>query len=162
MLAGPGVPIATVTRDASLVDIVPTLLPLLGLPLDERTAQVLPGSSFFDSEVPNKKHFFACYFDGHCYGYVQGNKKVVVAKNRRKSWYFDLSNDPQEHESKELTSEMRASLPELFRLVDAHRTNAKQELQALQPSFGEWECEARGRCRHPESPPGLFFETPGD
>ena len=156
VIAGPGVPNRSIDHGVSLLDIVPTVLEVLGHTLEAPVSQALLGTSILGPVSEHKRSYFACYFDEYCFGYVEGTTKLIIAKGRSVAWYYDLASDPRELESKELTASLRATLPELFQIVNGHLSPEQRLLLPLRNPFGEWRCEENQGCRHPKSPERFF------
>ncbi|MCP4447018.1 MAG: sulfatase-like hydrolase/transferase [Myxococcales bacterium] len=159
VMAGPGVPVGVVENNTSLLDIVPTIFDVLGLKLEPAVSQALLGASVLGPVHEQKKSYFACYYDEYCYGYVAGATKLIVSKGRTSAWYFDLANYPNELVSKRLTAKLRATLPDMFRIVNGHLSPEPRLLPQLRSSYGVWRCEEDHGCRHPKSPSGRFFSA---
>jgi hypothetical protein len=135
------------------------LLELIGAPVAAATLQALPGSSIYDDAMRSRARPFACYFDGYCYGYVLGDRKVTFAKQATRGWYFDLATDPDETTARPLSEEMQATQDDLFSVIDRRRTPDWPYLLGRQEGvYEDWVCPAGEHCHHPNSPEGYFFE----
>jgi arylsulfatase A-like enzyme len=142
VIAGPGVPRGEITGNASLIDLVPTLIGRLGI-------EPSPGLDGFDlfEAVPDRPRWFACWYDGRCYGFVLGDDKVVVVPETRSAFSFDLAADPGERRPQPLSGALASVLPALRQTLDSHRARSwSVELPALE--IGAWRCPADAPCVH--------------
>ncbi|MBW2667469.1 MAG: sulfatase-like hydrolase/transferase [Deltaproteobacteria bacterium] len=151
VLSGPGVPRADVKRNASLLDVMPTLLGLLGIRDGD---EILPGRDLldFDASSDAEPQFFSCHDSARCNGLVIGSKKVVRSPDNDEVWYFDLEHDPGERESLPVTSELEASVEALTGIVSAHTTRAIPKMYRVVDRYPPWVCP-RGTwlCTHPNA-----------
>lgn len=171
VLAGPGVPAGHEVRgNASLVDVTPSLLGLLGVPAPRLTAAGQPlAFDLLAGPVPEVPRWFGCYYASRCRGFVLGRRKVVHIPQTGQVFYFDLARDPGEHQALPLTPDQAGQagladlidqLPALRVAIDSHRTGRWPMVLGETPAYGQWRCPVGQRCRHPRSPPDLFFEPP--
>ncbi len=159
VFAGPGVPTGAVRGNASLVDVTPSLLHLLRLPPPElRMAGVPLAMNLFAGDVPAVPRWFGCFHDLRCRGFVLGARKVVAVPGTGKTFYLDLEADPDERRAAPLPTDLAGILPALHFVVDSHRTRRWPFLLGRITQYGAWNCPPGDRCRHPNSPPGVFFE----
>jgi lipoteichoic acid synthase len=160
VIAGPGVTPEHMTWPVSLLDVAPTLVELLGFDSALPTDDSLFGRNALEPRDAARTRYFSCYFDARCYGLVRGSRKLVIFPELERGMAFDLSTDPDE----ESPQELRAKDPELQRLrqlIPTRRFSAQRpQLSALQSDNG-WSCPENRSCRHPRTPPDLFF-TPSD
>lgn len=159
VFAGPGVPNRVVDGNASLVDVTPTLMGLLGVPIAEVSREVIDGYDLLAGPVPDVPRWFGCYYEGRCRGFVLGDRKVVHIPQRRVAFYFDLAADPDELDARPLSEQLTGMLPALHRAIDSRITRRWPLDLGQTRSYGLWRCDAGERCRHPKSPE-MFFEQP--
>ncbi len=157
VIAGPGVPHRRITKNVSLIDLPLTLLEILGIVPVAPLESYLPVASIYDERNRNLPRPFACYFGGYCYGYVQADQKVLVAKGIGRTVYFDLASDPKELRAKVADTEMQSKMQEVFRVMESHHSERRLEAFALDPQMGAWNCQEGNGCRHPNSPKTKFF-----
>jgi arylsulfatase A-like enzyme len=161
VMAGPGVPHAAIGGDASLVDVTPTLLELLGLPMVAGAAASTPGRSLLGGPPRGRRLLpFSCWYDERCRGFVDGGRKVVFVPEAGTAFWFDLAADPDEREPRRLTAELAGRLEEAHRLIDSHRTPAWPDDRAPMNDYAPWTCPADQPCRHPRSPAKGLFTAP--
>ncbi len=158
VMAGPGVPHARVDDAASLIDVTPTLLQLLGVPPD--AARFIPGRGLLRGAPKQRLLVFSCWYDERCRGFVQDGRKVVFVPETNRALWFDLEADPLETKPMPLTAELRDRLQEAHVLVDSHRTPEWPLDRAAVPDYPPWQCPAEETCRHPRSPKSGLFRGP--
>jgi lipoteichoic acid synthase len=145
VIAGPAVPKLRIDANASLVDLAPTLLDLLGVQLSaEATTGTHARSALrIDGErvLP-----FSCFFVESCYGFVRGTTKVVSMRETDRSFAFDLARDPDERNPVSLGPELRGVLDDVTRTIDRHRTSGKPVYQDPLVDFFPWNCPVGQRC----------------
>ena len=156
VIAGPNVPRKTIRHNVSLIDVAPTLLDLLEVPI---VPSASPGVSVLAPSDDPQPQWFACWYDFHCRGFVLGDDKVVFMPKRRQLFYFSLKEDPLETTPLPLTPALEQWLPALNRIMGAHQTR-QLSLGGIR-EYGKWRCPPNERCTHPESPDG-FFATNSD
>jgi hypothetical protein len=159
VMAGPGVPNRVIDGNASLVDITPTLMSLLGVPIATVSRDVIDGFDLLAGPLPDVPRWFGCYYEGRCRGFVLGDRKVVHIPERRIAFYFDLAVDPDERDARPLSEELTGMLEQLHRAVDSRITRRWPLDLGQTRSYGQWRCEPQKRCAHPKSP-AMFFEQP--
>jgi glycerophosphoryl diester phosphodiesterase len=122
VLSGPGVPRLDVERNGTLLDVMPTLLGLLGIRGDD---EILAGRDLLasDSSSDDEPQFFSCHDSARCNGFVAGSRKVVWVPDTDDVWYFDLEHDPGEQKPLPVTSELAASVEGLSGVISAHSTS---------------------------------------
>ncbi|HKE15842.1 MAG TPA: sulfatase-like hydrolase/transferase [Kofleriaceae bacterium] len=160
VMAGPGVAHARMAGDASLVDVTPTILEIVGAPLTPVAARSLPGRSLLRGSPGSRLLVFYCWQDARCRGLVDGGRKVVSVPDAHTAFWFDLAADPEERSPQRLTAELERLLRQASALVNAHRTGDWPPERAAMNEFPPWSCPAGQPCRHPRSPPGGMFGTP--
>jgi glucan phosphoethanolaminetransferase (alkaline phosphatase superfamily) len=159
VFSGPGVPTGRVQGNASLVDLTPSLLDLLGLPVPElRIAGVPLAVSLFDGAVPDVPRWFGCFYERSCRGFVLDTRKVLAVPETGRTFYLDLEADPDERQALPLTADLAAHLPALDLAIDSHRTRRWPFVLGAVRGYGSWSCPPDEWCRHPASPPDGFFE----
>jgi arylsulfatase A-like enzyme len=163
LLAGPGVPRQEVSGNGSLVDVAPSVLDVLGVSLTASARGALAGRSVLSGALPAIPRWFVCFYDDHCVGFVQGHDKVVVLPWRETAFTFDLADDPDEADPRQVGPERSGELTALRRLMDTHRARIPgfPIVAGAVNGYGDWRCPAGAPCRHPRSPDG-FFQQPGD
>jgi lipoteichoic acid synthase len=152
VFAGPGVPAREVPGNASLVDVTPTLLSLLGIPTDD--AASLHGFDLRDKAFPGHlPRYFSCWFEMRCRGFVLGDLKVVLEPQADEAWYYDLAADP--NEDNPLLLETHTALEAHLELLQTtlHKFRARNyPLVWGAAQFGEWRCDQDDAdCRHPDA-----------
>jgi hypothetical protein len=155
VFAGPGVEPRELAQNVSLMDVTPTLLGLLGLPYVQRDDDEYGRDALASRQGP-RREFFSCFYDGVCFGSVSDNKKIVVLPELSRVMLFDLANDPAE----EHALSVKTGTPELARLSqlarDLHVSGGGADVSDLRLANG-WVCPTGGFCRHPKTPPSIFF-----
>jgi hypothetical protein len=155
VIAGPGVKAQRLADDVSLLDIAPTLLDLLGFDIVKRN-DPLYGRNALASYSEPRSEYFSCFYDEVCYGMVRGNRKIVYLPELDRAMGFDLAADPGENHP----FPVRDDAPELAELAALaprlQLPNLKMYVADLSSDNG-WFCPHTSECRHPKTPPGLFF-----
>ena len=159
VMAGPGVPKRVVEGNASLVDITPTLMGLLGVPVATVSRDVIDGFDLLAGPLPDVPRWFGCYYEGRCRGFVLGDRKVVHIPEQGAAFYFDLADDPDERDARPLPQDIVQLLPALHAAIDSRITRRWPLDLGQTRAYGKWRCEAEKRCAHPKSP-AMFFEQP--
>jgi arylsulfatase A-like enzyme len=149
---GPRVPVREVPGNASLVDVTPTLLALLGLSLPPEAQRVMDGQNLADRSFTGQlPRYFSCWFESRCRGFVLGDYKVIHEPQTDESWYYDLAADPEENKPLVLGADLNADLAQLETTLERFRARNYPVVWGA-TSFGEWRCEAEDRdCRHPNA-----------
>jgi arylsulfatase A-like enzyme len=155
VIAGPGVPKAQLGDDVSLMDVTPTLLELLGFDSLRRHDAVY-GRNALAVRKERRAEYFSCFYDDMCIGYVVDGKKVVVLPELNRGLTFDLRKDPQETKLLPV-DESAPEFARLKELVSALRVPGPLPPGPALRSENGWRCGAANTCRHPKTPPGLFF-----
>ncbi|MEM9488147.1 MAG: sulfatase [Myxococcota bacterium] len=164
VLAGPGVPVGTVTGNASLIDLTPTLLAVIGLPVPKLSGAY----NLMAGPVPAVPRWFGCYYYSRCRGFVFEQYKVVYVPQNGQIVYFDMADDPDERRAKLVAGasvlpsvDFAEYLTEMHRVIEAHRPPGDMPIRLGGiPDYGDWRCPIGRPCRHPDSPKGAFFEQP--
>lgn len=97
VVAAPGVTAGHRTQPASLLDVVPSLLDLLGI--DPPREASFDGVSLFGDEAPPPRRTFLAHLDfedGVGLALQRGNEKLVLARRPYAKQVFDLAADPRE------------------------------------------------------------------
>jgi glucan phosphoethanolaminetransferase (alkaline phosphatase superfamily) len=149
VFAGPGVPTDEVEGNASLVDLTPTVLELLGVTLTTDAADDNFGQSLLGAS-PSGPRWFACWYPKHCQGFVEGSDKILHIPGSE-TLRFDLLTDPQEHHPRPPTPEQEARLTHLHRVVRAHQAPRQRPMLGEVTGYGRWQCAPGKPCVHPES-----------
>ena len=153
VLAGPGVPAGgEVAGNASLIDVMPTLLGLLGLTLEEKAAAAMVGYDLLSPDFPGHlPRYFTCWFEMRCRGFVVGDTKVIYEPQADEAWYYDLAADPGESNPLALTRAMEAEVKALNEVLQRFRARTRKVVWG-RTYIGEWRCEAdESACRHPRA-----------
>ena len=119
--SGPALPRGTIAGDHSLLDVMPTVLDLLGAKGVERNVWRAEASSPQLHRVAPRP--FVCWFDLKCRGYVQAGVKIVHVPIFGESFAFELSRDPHERHARPLTA------AELRTLVEVERSSPIKKSQ---------------------------------
>ena len=159
VMAGPGVKKGLIHDSSSLVDVAPTILDLLDVPLTPLAARTVPGRSLLEPAARRLLVFY-CWYEARCRGFVEEGRKVVFVPESKVAFWFDLVADPEERDPKPLTQEMRERLREANHLVDSHRTPDLPAEREPMLDYAPWACAAGEPCVHPKSPPGGMFGAP--
>jgi len=166
VFAGPGVPPGDINGNASLVDVAPSLLHLLGVDLADAARPSIDGFDLFDptqlARLDTTPRYFSCWYEQRCRGFVLGHDKVVYIPQRDVARYFDLAADPDERQPHQLTEALKRRMPAMHRALNAHLTRRWPLVLGPIRPLGSWRCE-RGRvCSHPRAPKSGLFEQPGE
>lgn len=151
VIAGPGVvPGSRYKGNASLIDVVPTLLGRLRV---KPAPGVLDGHELFEAPPkPDAPRFFGCYKPVVCRGFVSGKKKVVVEPHAGDRWYFDLEADPDERQPRVLKGDVEKHVPLLDEAIDSRRIEEWTFRYDRMDRYDPWLCPAnRGLCLHPRA-----------
>jgi arylsulfatase A-like enzyme len=152
VIVGPNVPIREVPGNASLVDVTPTLLSLLGLQPEPAARRAMNGLDLSDPAYTGLlPRYFSCWFEMRCRGFVLGDFKVVQEPQADTAWYYDLAADPEENEPLPLDDALNKELKLLQDTLRRFRAdNYSVVLGAAK--FGDWRCAHKSRkCRHPKA-----------
>ena len=159
VIAGPRVPHARVPGDASLIDLAPTLLELVGARVPPAVEATTPARSLASGASPGPRMLvFSCWFDIRCRGFVGAGRKVVYIPELGRAFWFDLAADPHEEVPRPLDDEMARHLARAHQVIDAHRALTWPAGRAAMNDYPPWTCPAGASCRHPRSPAGGMFE----
>ncbi|MCA9659006.1 MAG: sulfatase [Myxococcales bacterium] len=141
-----------VPGNASLIDVTPTLLSLLDIPVDDAAKAELGGYDLLSPTFPgDQPRWFSCWFELRCRGFVVGDRKVVYEPQVDEAWYYDLKADPEENRPIALTRELEGYLKTLQTTLKAFRAR-KWKLKWGHVAYGEWICNKNDRyCRHPKA-----------
>ncbi|MCB9701636.1 MAG: sulfatase-like hydrolase/transferase [Myxococcales bacterium] len=163
VMSGPGVPQMEVRGNASLVDVTPTLLALLGIPVDEKAKDSVNGFNLIADDFPgDKPRYFTCWFEQRCAGFVVGDRKVIVEPQTDEAWYYDLLRDPEESNPLALTRELEAELRNHERELARYRAR-KWDVKWGEVAYPLWLC-AKGSsiCKHPKAKKEKYRLEPKD
>lgn len=145
-MAGPGIPQRKIEGNASLIDLTPTLLDLLGVTLSPEGAAATPGRSLLGELPADRVLPFACITQ--CRGYVTGNRKIVVEPGTDNGFWFDLAKDPSESASRPLNDQLRDQIAVVDTLI--HSTRFKGDIiRRVMNAFPPWTCRVADLCTHP-------------
>jgi hypothetical protein len=146
VMAGPGLKHEQIATPVSLVDLAPTLLGLLGVPLSAEAAAAIPSRSVFAPALPHRVMPFSCFNDTACQGFVVDHAKVVQVPESGESFWFDLARDPNESNPQPLTPELAQSLNDLQATFAAHRASKRFLDRDAFDWFPQWKCDAGKVC----------------
>jgi hypothetical protein len=154
VIAGPGVAPQRLS-DASLLDVSPTLLRLLGFEIAARDP-ALYGRDALARWPAGRTKYFSCFYDGVCFGYVRGSTKVVVLPELERAIRFELDTDPTE--SKALAVDSGSEDFKKLGLVARALQSPRDPIVERDLRFDNgWVCAGEAGCNHPKTPPGMFF-----
>jgi hypothetical protein len=162
VIFGPKVPVREVPGNASLVDVTPTLLALLGLSLAPEAQAALDGFNLADKSFTGQlPRYFSCWFEMRCRGFVLGDLKVVLEPQADEAWYYDLAADPDENHPLVLDTTENADLAQLQTTLQRFRARDYPVVWG-ETRFGEWRCDVDDRdCRHPNAKKAKYrYERP--
>jgi len=150
VMTGPGVPVREVEGNASLVDVTPTLLSLLGIDVDEKARASVTGFDLTADDFPGYlPRYFTCWFEMRCRGFVVGDHKVVYEPQADEAWYYDLAVDPDEANPLALTQALERDLKELQGALQKFRAR-DYTVKWGETYIGEWRCRKGDTlCKHP-------------
>ena len=162
VIAGPGVPHAQVTVNATVADLTPTILATLGAAPSPEAARTTPGMSLLGAgPPPGRMLVFSCFYDMRCRGFVDGDRKVVFIPEAQRAFWFDLARDPDEREPMPLDQSLAAEMLHAHHVVDSHRTRDWPKTRTQMNAYPPWTCPAGQHCHHPNTPPGGLFGAGG-
>jgi hypothetical protein len=141
--------------DVSVLDVAPTVLDLLGFDIVKRN-DALYGRNALAQFAGPRSEYFSCFYDGICYGVVRGDRKIVYLPELKRGLRFDLTADPGENRVLPVP-DGAPELAELEQLVPRLQVTNMQPYVADLKFDNGWFCPALDDCRHPKTPPGLFF-----
>jgi hypothetical protein len=142
VMVGPGLAPRRIDADASLLDVAPTVLALLGV------ATNVPPAHDVLTAPPGRALPFGCWYDASCRGFVQDRKKVVFIPETGQSFYFDLARDPSERDPQPFTEAIAKTFAAIDTLIDAHRIRSWPDGRTDVTTFPRWRCAAKQPCRH--------------
>lgn len=154
VMTGPGIPHRRHTANATIPDLMPTLLEALSIELTPEAFAATPARSILHQDHADRILPFGCYYDARCRGFVHDEHKVVYIPELEQSFSFDLVRDPNERDARPLTNELRATLAEVSTLVDRHRLRTSV-VQPEMNAFPPWRCPEHEKCAHPRTQPRL-------
>ena len=142
VIVGPGLAPRKLDADATLMDVAPTILALLGVATD------IPPAHDVLTAPPHRALPFGCWYDAACRGFVQDGAKAVHIPETGQSFYFDLARDPHERDPKPFTVELATTFATVDQLIDAHRTRTWADVRTQMDAFPSWRCDAKQACKH--------------
>ena len=152
VISGPGIEHYEVPGNASLIDITPTLLGILGIPVKDSAKGKVEGYDLRADDFPgDRPRWFSCWFEMRCRGFVIDDRKVVYEPQTDEAWYYNLSQDPDESEPLALTRDLDAHITTLQATLKRHRAREWKQ------KWGEvlldpWFCaKGKTRCKHPKA-----------
>lgn len=145
VMAGPGVPTKRIDANASVLDLAPTLLDLLGVELSPDATAATHARSVLrighDRVLP-----FSCFFQQACFGFVVDQTKVIAIGDTGSVFAFDLASDPHERSAIPLTRDLTAILERVRATVNLHRTNNAPVWRDPMFDFWPWNCPLDQPC----------------
>jgi arylsulfatase A-like enzyme len=146
VMVGPGLTPKRIDADASLLDLAPTVLALLGV------ATNVPPAHDVLTAPAQRALPFGCWYDASCRGFVQDRKKAVFIPETGQSFWFDLARDPLEREPRPFTDALAKTFGEIDKLLDAHRIRSWPDDRTEMTAYPSWRCEAKQPCKHVGAP----------
>lgn len=156
VMAGPGIPVGRVDDNATLPDLVPTLLDAIGAELSPGALADTPARSLLRPVDRDRVLIFSCLFDKTCHGFVRGTHKVVYVPESGDIFAFDLAADPDERSPQRPSQELLGVAAEVRRTVELHRSKSWPRTYPLILDYLPWVCPAGAPCGIPtvaEVPP---------
>lgn len=151
VLAGPGVPVRKAAAAATLVDLAPTLLELLGVRRSPAASRATHARSLLHEAPPGRVLPFACFYDNACRGFIRDQTKVVYVPETGQAFSYDLATDPEEASPMPLSDELAVRLEEVQDIVDAHRSNGWPRTRSQLDRFPQWTCMPDAVCKARDS-----------
>jgi len=104
LLAGPGLQARDIDREVALVDLAPTMLSAVGVPMVPEMQGRDLGPLLRGEDVPSRPVYLGTWYTElgtgekmvHPIGAIEGGAKVVMDLRSRALAFFDLSSDPKE------------------------------------------------------------------
>ena len=146
VMVGPGVPRGTIAGDYSLLDVMPTVLDLLGV--KGVVGDDLAGRSLLSTASSGGPRPFVCWFDFKCRGYVQAGVKIVHEPMFGESFAFELARDPHERHARPLTAAERRTLAEVELSLAKQDEPGMTDPWPRVDTYPNWSCNEGERCRH--------------
>lgn len=153
-LVEPGV---RIDKPVSSIDLVPTLLGLLGF---ETETVGFDGVNLFGSFPDDRKVYFSGWMQEGPVGFVQNKRKLIYNPADKKACVYDISRDPfelvrielSEQQTRSIADEIIAWRRNTFFQIDQQRTGKKL-------LFGRWRCRWTNRvCSAKYKEPADFDE----
>lgn len=144
----------------SLIDLAPTLLKQTKLAslAPSRDADLL-GVPYADGA---RRHLsFACWIDNQCFGYIEGETKLVALPALATAYAYELFDNTEHRRSGPLTEDELAELNSLAGRLTL--TIPKDDLLEVKETlvYGEYRCPERGTtCKHPSREAMIFHRSP--
>lgn len=151
VITGPGVPARKTAAAATLVDLAPTLLELLGVPLSPVASRATHARSLLHDAPPGRVLPFACFYDNACRGFVRDQTKVVYVPETGQAFSYDLATDPEETAPVPLSDELAARLAEVQEIIDSHRSHGWPRTKSQLDRFPRWTCAPDAVCKARDS-----------
>ncbi|HFE44366.1 MAG TPA: hypothetical protein ENJ18_02585, partial [Nannocystis exedens] len=152
VLVGPGIEPYEQPGNVSLIDITPTLLNLLKIPVDQAARDQIEGYDLLSEDFPEgAPRWFSCWFEMRCRGFVIGDRKVVYEPQVDEAWYYDLREDPGENAPLPLSPDLEVYFKTLQKTLKRHRARRWKMLWG-EVRMGDWLCKRDDwRCKHPKA-----------
>ena len=147
VIAGPGVPPRKVDAATTLLDLAPTLLEMLGVPMSAAASRATHARSILREAPRDRVLPFACFYDNACRGFVRNDTKVVYVPETGQAFSYDLAADPDESKPTPLSDELAARLAEVQTLIDAHRSAGWPRTKTALDRFPKWTCAPDVVCK---------------
>ncbi len=152
VLVGPGIEGRRIEHNASLIDVMPTLVGALGLEAWAREGAALGGHDLRSADYPvDAPKIFACYDPSRCRGFVRGASKFVEVPRDDEAFVFDLEADPQERAPQLPGEDFELDAAAMRQTVGDHRVYRWNYTLPEQREFGQWWCIEQSKCRHPQA-----------
>jgi lipoteichoic acid synthase len=147
VIAGPKVPVRIIEPAASLADLAPTVLDLLGVSLSADALASTFARSILRGQPTNRVLPFGCYYDRSCRGFVVGRTKVVYVPETGEAFRFNLATDPDEREPLTLPDELTTTLAHVLAVIEAHRMSTAPQSHPAIVRYPRWTCPAGRPCQ---------------
>ena len=131
----------------SMIDLAPTVLDLAHIAyLPER----FDGQSLLRPTDEQRKHYFTCWFEDLCVGYVQGHTKLVFIPMLDSWAVYDLVRDPKEIRPHIDPPEWRSRVRQVAAWYDERRFRTEGLSWPAKSLFaGRWRCGVgRDKCEY--------------
>ncbi|MDB4963023.1 MAG: sulfatase, partial [Myxococcales bacterium] len=147
VIAGPRVPVRVIEPAASLADLAPTVLDLLGVSLSSDALAGTFARSILREQPTNRVLPFGCYYDRSCRGFVVGRTKVVYVPETGEAFRFNLATDPEERQPLTLPDELATTLAHVLAVIEAHRMSTAPQSHPAITRYPQWTCPAGRPCQ---------------
>lgn len=160
VMAGPNIPPGhTIPGNATVLDLAPTLLGRLGVPVAPHISAEKLAFDLFEAPLAGLMRPFGCYYASRCRGFVKDSLKVVMMPEKGSAFALDLATDPNEQRARPLSNQERELAAQLDALIGPFVVDVPMILEPTR-EYGAWKCPVDQPCRHPKSPAAGFFQAP--